>query len=193
MIENLPQQAERAARRQGSSRWASCRSRTSCRAAASPPAIARSSATTCWTTWRARASARSRSPRGGYLIRTTLDPDVQASVKSAIDKHRQPRPRRRRQRDERDQARQGRRIRCWRWPATAPTGSNTRRRRDHAAAAVLARRRRRGLDHSRSSPPPRRWRWAWASTRNAGRAWLSSRPRASAAAIRQAARRKPGA
>ena len=46
-----------------SSRWASCRSPTSCRAAASPRATARSSATTRWSTWPARASARSRSPR----------------------------------------------------------------------------------------------------------------------------------
>ena len=58
-----PAGRRRAARGQGSSHWASCRSPTSCRAAASPPATARSSATTCWTTWPARASARSRSPR----------------------------------------------------------------------------------------------------------------------------------
>ena len=83
--------------------------------------------------------------RGGYLIKTTLDPDVQGPVKSAIDEHRQPRPRRHRQRDERDQARQG-------VPSGAGDGQQPhlrpepRRRRDDAAAAVLAGRRRRRFD-----------------------------------------------
>ena len=45
--------------------------------------------------------------RGGYLIRTTLDPDVQAPVKAAIDQVRQPDSARHLERDERDQAGQG--------------------------------------------------------------------------------------
>ena len=61
MIENIPEEAERC-RRPRSSRWASCRSPKSCRAAASPPVTARSSATTSSSTWRAPGSARSRSP-----------------------------------------------------------------------------------------------------------------------------------
>ena len=83
--------------------------------------------------------------KGGYLIRTTLDPDVQAPVKSAIDAIRQPGHRRHRQRDERDQTGQG---------VTSGAGDGQQPdlraqhgcRRDHAAAAVLAGRRRRGLD-----------------------------------------------
>ena len=63
MIDEHPAGGRRAAGRQGRSRWACCRNPTSCRAAASPPATAHSSATTCWSTWRAPASARNRWPR----------------------------------------------------------------------------------------------------------------------------------
>ena len=59
--------------------------------------------------------------KGGYLIKTTLDPDVQDAGEVGDRRHREPRPRRRRQRDERDQARQGLPPGAWRWPATAPT------------------------------------------------------------------------
>ena len=68
------------------SRWASCPSPTRCRRAASGRAIARSSAITRCPISRARASTRSEVARNGYLIRTTLDPKVQDSVKRAIDK-----------------------------------------------------------------------------------------------------------
>ena len=129
--------------------------------------------------------------KGGYLIRTTLDPDVQVPVKSAIDEHRQPRPRGRRQRDERDQAGQG-------LPPGAGDGQQPhlraehRRRRNHAAAAVLARRRRRGFDIQDLHHRRRAWRWAWASTPSST-CPDSSRPRAWAAATPRAARRTPGA
>ena len=53
----------RAARCQAGAARRARHSPTSCPAAASRPAIAPSSATTCWTTWLGRASARSRSPR----------------------------------------------------------------------------------------------------------------------------------
>ena len=53
-------QGRRTARRPGRSRWASCLSPTGCRRAASPPAIVPSSASTRCSTWRARASTRSR-------------------------------------------------------------------------------------------------------------------------------------
>ena len=43
--------------------------------------------------------------RGGYLIRTNLDPDVQGPVKRAIDTYASPTLDGHRQRDERDQAR----------------------------------------------------------------------------------------
>ena len=61
--------------------------------------------TMCWT-YLARAGInKEQVARGGYLIRTTLDPKVQASVKQAIDKVASPTLGRGRQRDERDQAR----------------------------------------------------------------------------------------
>ncbi len=41
--------------------------------------------------------------KGGYMIKTTLDPDVQSAGEVGDRRHREPRPRRRRQRDERDQ------------------------------------------------------------------------------------------
>ena len=129
--------------------------------------------------------------RGGYLIRTTLDPEVQDAGQVGDRRHRQPRPRRRRQRDERDQARQGR-------PPGAGDGQQPhlrpepRRRRDHAAAAVLAGRRRRRLDlqdlhHRRGAGH------GHGHQRPARRARRGSRPRAWAAATPRAARRRPGA
>ncbi len=39
----------------------------------------------CWSTSRRAGISKEQVARGGYLIRTTLDPKVQASVKSAID------------------------------------------------------------------------------------------------------------
>ncbi len=129
--------------------------------------------------------------RGGYLIKTTLDPDVQGPVKSRDRRHREPRHRRHRQRDERGQTGQGS-------PSGAGDGQQPdlrpepRRRakpcsrnRSHSSATARVRR-------SRSSPPPPPWIWGWASTPS----WTcpdSSRPRASAAATPRAARRQPGA
>ena len=84
MIDNIPSRQRRCGRPR-SSRWASCRSPTNSPAAASPPATARSSATTCWSTWRAPGISKEQVARGGYLIKTTLDPDVQIPVKSAIN------------------------------------------------------------------------------------------------------------
>ena len=165
MIENLPAASRRAARRQGSSRSASCRSPTSCRAAASPRAIARSSATTCWTTSRGRASARSRSPRGGYLIRTTLDPNVQAPVKRRSTRS-PARPSTgvasvmsviKPGKDVASGAGDGQQphVRA----RTATPARPCSRSRSRLSATARAR-------SSRSSPPRRRWTWAWASTLN---------------------------
>ena len=80
--------------------------------------------------------------RGGYLIRTTLDPDVQVPVKGGHRQVRQPDAAGHLQRDERDQAGQG-------FPQGDGDGQQPqiraghRRRRNDAAAAVLAGRRRR--------------------------------------------------
>ena len=82
--------------------------------------------------------------RGGYLIRTTLDPDVQIPVKAAIDKFASPDPGGHLQRDERDRAGQE-------FPPRDGDGQQPqvraghRRRRNHASAAVLPGRRRRGV------------------------------------------------
>ena len=106
-------------------------------------------------------------------------------------RHRQPRPPGRRQRDERDQARQG-------VAPGAGDGQQPHLRPEHSTPVKPCSRSRSRSSataqgrHSRSSPPPPPWRWAWASTRR----WtcpVSSRPRAWAAAIRRAARRRPGA
>ena len=59
--------------------------------------------------------------RGGYLIRTTLDPDVQARSRRQSTSIASPDVAGHRQRHERHPARPGPRIRWWRWPATAPT------------------------------------------------------------------------
>ena len=76
--------------------------------------------------------------RGGYLIRTTLEPKVQASVKSAIDKIASPTLDGRGQRDERDQARQGR-ASGHRDGRQSDVWPKRRCPRDGAATAVLAR------------------------------------------------------
>lgn len=57
--------------------------------AALQQATGRSSATTCRSTCPGPASARTGGPRG-YIIRTTLDPDVQGPVKQAIDNFANP-------------------------------------------------------------------------------------------------------
>ena len=128
--------------------------------------------------------------RGGYLIRTTLEPKVQGSVKSAIDKIASPtldgvasvmsviKP--------------GKdRIASWRWPATgrmASTATPTRQcSSSRSRSWVMGRAR-----SSRYSPRQRRSTWAWVSTLSC-RCRAHSRLGALAAAIRQAVRRKLGA
>ena len=128
--------------------------------------------------------------RNGYLIRTTLDPKVQDSVKNAIDNVAEPDPRRRRERDERDQTRQGRPPHPRDGATTAPTGSTSAparpcsRSRSRWSATAPAR-------YSRSSPRRRRSRWGWASTRNS-----MSRRRSRAPGLGSSntpgARRRPG-
>ncbi len=129
--------------------------------------------------------------RGGYLIRTNLDPDVQEPVKHAIDTLRQPDTRRHRQRDERHQARQE--LAQGRRDGQQPhLRAELRSRRDHECPTVLARRRRRRVRSSRSSPPRPRCRWAWASTPSS-KCRAGSRPRGWATAAPRAARKRRGA
>ena len=129
--------------------------------------------------------------RGGYLIRTTLEPKVQASVKSAIDKIASPtledvasvmsviKP-----------GKDAHRVIAMAGNRTY--GLNSRRPPDGAASSrsrswVMGRAR-----YSRYSPRRRRSTWAWVSTLSC-RCRAHSRPGAWAAARRQAVRRKLGA
>ncbi len=85
MIEQLARQGGRVAGRQTDSRSASWPGPTNCHAAASPPATGRSSATTSQEYLARAGLSKEQVARGGYLIKTTLDPDVQADVKKSVD------------------------------------------------------------------------------------------------------------
>ena len=128
--------------------------------------------------------------RGGYLIRTTLDPDVQIPVKTAIDRFASPTlagissvmsvifrariP-----------------TTWWRWPATASTAWTSAparpcgRSRSRWSAMVRG-------PFSRSSPRRPRWTWVWASAPPSKRR-PGSRPRAWVAAGPRGAPKTPGA
>jgi len=76
--------------RQGPRRWGYCRSPTSCLAAASRARRPAPFFCDYVQEYLSRAGiSKDQVARGGYLIRTTLDPDVQIPVKTAIDKFRQ--------------------------------------------------------------------------------------------------------
>ena len=76
--------------------------------------------------------------KGGYLIKTTLDPDVQGSVKQAVDSDRRSRHRRHRRRDERRASRQDLASRG-RHGEQPDVRTGRLVRGDHAAPAVLTR------------------------------------------------------
>ena len=77
-----PAAGRRAARRQGRAARRPAAARTNCRAAASRPATARFFCDYVLDYLARAGISKEQVAKGGYLIRTTLDPDVQDSVKS---------------------------------------------------------------------------------------------------------------